>query len=79
MARLTTVGATLDGASVGESPPGNDSNVLRFTLGSTLLAVVGAPNEDKVREGVAFLRWEGARFSPIAFFPRDEVCRRVPG
>jgi hypothetical protein len=67
-------------ASVGESTPGPGAEdsfaVLRFTRDSRLLIVLGAPHEDARRDGIAYLEWTGKTFRPVAFFPRDQVCRR---
>lgn len=67
--------ATLRDVSLASVAPEEDE-FLRFTRDSALLAVLGAPNEDEARDGVAFLRWDGASLKPVVFFPRAAVCRK---
>jgi hypothetical protein len=70
----------VDASSVGENPtePGVNAeyDVLRFRRDSTLLIVLGAPGEDRRRDGIAFYRWNGTALKSLAFFPRDQVCAR---
>ena len=47
---------------------------LRFRLGSRLLVVMGAPQEDESREGVGYYRWDGRTFGLIKFIPRKDAC-----
>jgi hypothetical protein len=51
-------------------------DVLRFRRDSTLLIVLGAPGEDRRRDGIAFYRWNGTALKSLAFFRRDQVCAR---
>jgi hypothetical protein len=51
-------------------------DVLRFRRDSTLLIVLGAPGEDRRRDGIAFYRWNGTALKSLAFFPRHQVCAR---
>jgi hypothetical protein len=70
----------VDASSVGENPtePGVNAeyDVLRFRRDSTLLIVLGAPGEDRRRDGIAFYRWNGTALKALAFVPRDQVCAR---
>jgi hypothetical protein len=70
----------VDASSVGDNPaePGvnADYDVLRFRRDSTLLIVLGAPGENRKRDGIAFYRWDGTALKPLAFFARDQVCAR---
>jgi hypothetical protein len=70
----------VDASSVGENPtePGVNAeyDVLRFRRDSTLLIVLGAPGEDRRRDGIAFYRWNGTALKSLAFFPRHQVCAR---
>lgn len=45
-----------------------------FNLSSRLLVVVGAPNEDESRDGVAFYEWTGSRLKLLRFVPRLQAC-----
>jgi hypothetical protein len=51
-------------------------DVLRFRRDSTLLIVLGAPGEDRRRDGIAFYHWNGTALKSLAFLPRDQVCAR---
>ena len=54
--------------------PEQDPAGLRYRPGSRLIAVLGAPEEDEVREGVGFYAWDGKRLNPVAFFSRRGGC-----
>jgi hypothetical protein len=47
---------------------------LRFMRGSSLLAVLGAPEEDESREGIYFYQWTGKRLKLVSFFSRKNIC-----
>lgn len=58
-------------------PPGRPEaayNSLRFQLDSRLLVVVGAPNEDERRDGVAYFVWTGFRLRLLRFVSREALC-----
>lgn len=45
-----------------------------FSLSSRLLVIVGAPNEDESRDGVAFYEWTGSQLTLLRFVPRLQAC-----
>jgi hypothetical protein len=45
-----------------------------FSLSSRLLVIVGAPNEDESRDGVAFYEWTGSTLKLLRFVPRLQAC-----
>jgi hypothetical protein len=45
-----------------------------FNLSSRLLVIVGAPNEDESRDGVAFYEWTGSQLKLLRFVPRLQAC-----
>ena len=47
---------------------------LRFRRDSSLLIVLGIPNEDLSREGANFYRWDGHAFHSVGFVPRSAFC-----
>jgi hypothetical protein len=61
---------------VGEEPDASEPNYwgARFRLDSRLLIILGAPNEDESREGVAFYEWTGSRLKLLRFVSAREAC-----
>jgi hypothetical protein len=51
-----------------------DYNALRFKRDSSLLSVLGAPEEDASREGIYFYQWTGKRLKLVSFFSRKNIC-----
>jgi hypothetical protein len=49
---------------------------IRYRLDSRLLVVLGAPNEDQAREGVAFYEWTGSKLKLLRLVRRAEACAR---
>jgi len=45
--------------------PAPDYDALRFRPDSDLLVVLGAPNEDEKKEGIAYYRWNGKALVPV--------------
>jgi hypothetical protein len=45
-----------------------------FSVSSRLLVIVGAPNEDESRDGVAFYEWTGSQLKLLRFVPRLQAC-----
>jgi hypothetical protein len=64
---------------VGEEGTGFDDLGLRSRADSRLLVVLGAPNEDKAREGVAFYEWTGKALKLLRFVPRAKACHVEEG
>lgn len=63
------------GGAVGDEPDGEPSSwALRYRRDSRLLIVVGAPNEDPKREGVAFYDWSGRHLKLVRFAPKASAC-----
>jgi hypothetical protein len=63
------------GGAVGDEPDGEPPNwALRYRRDSRLLIVVGAPNEDPAREGVAFYNWTGGHLKLVRFAPKASAC-----
>ena len=58
------------------SQPGLNADLiaLRFRRDSSLVAVLGAPNEDEKREGIAYYRWTGKRLERLSFAPYAAIC-----
>lgn len=72
----------ISGETVGDEPgpaaqPAFSS--ARFQLGSRLLVIVGMPNEDDARDGVAYYDWTGSRLKLLRFVPRLQACTAVSG
>jgi len=47
---------------------------LRFRADSRLIIVVGAPNEDQGREGIAYYSWNGRSVDLLKFLPASQLC-----
>ena len=45
--------------------------------GSSPLAMLGAPDEDETREGVAYLHWTGESFEQLRFIPVKALCSKT--
>ncbi|MGH6883735.1 MAG: hypothetical protein ACREFM_22625, partial [Hypericibacter sp.] len=54
-------------SSPGEAAP--DYDALRFRPDSDLIAVLGAPNEDESKEGIAYYRWDGKKLVTVRAYP----------
>lgn len=59
---------------VAEAAGPNGFNSLGFRLDSRLLVVLGAPGEDKERDGAAMLEWDGTALRLLRFIPRNKRC-----
>jgi hypothetical protein len=46
-----------------------------FRRDSALLVTLGAPAEDESRDGIAYWRWHGGRFTRVHFVPARSLCR----
>jgi hypothetical protein len=69
--------AAIDAATEAYAKAGTKSgefNLLLFRADSSLLVMLGAPNEDEARDGVHFLRWTGKRFEQVRFIPTKALC-----
>jgi hypothetical protein len=59
------------GTSPDEAAPAYDA--LRFRPDSELIAVLGAPNEDESREGIAYYRWDGKKLVAVKAYPNTKT------
>jgi hypothetical protein len=50
--------------------------VLLYRPDSALLMTLGTPNENQMRDGMAFYHWTGKIFRKIAFYPAISVCKK---
>ncbi|HTT98951.1 MAG TPA: hypothetical protein VMF58_12940 [Rhizomicrobium sp.] len=50
--------------------------VLLYRPDSALLMTLGTPNEDELRDGMAFYHWTGKTFHRIASIPAIKVCKK---
>lgn len=64
----------LDTTQANASSDHDDQFPAYFTLSSRLLVIVGAPNEDESRDGVAFYEWTGSQLKLLRFVPRLQAC-----
>jgi hypothetical protein len=55
---------------------GQGFDLLLFRADSSLLVMLGAPNEDETRDGVAYLHWTGKSFEQVRFIPAKSLCRK---
>ena len=53
-----------------------DFALLLFRADSSLLVMLGAPNEDEARDGAHYLHWTGARFEEVRFIEAFAICRK---
>jgi len=53
--------------------PAPDYDALRFRRDSNLLVLLGAPNEDESKEGIAYYRWDGKALIPVKAYPSTKA------
>jgi hypothetical protein len=58
---------SVDHVGIGKDEKEADLDALRYRLDSTLLIVLGAPNEDLARDGIAYYRWTGTSLKLVRF------------
>jgi hypothetical protein len=59
------------GTASDETAP--DYDALRFRPDSDLIAVLGAPNEDESKEGIAYYRWDGKKLIAVKAYPSSKT------
>ena len=68
---------TADHVSFGPNEPRENLPGLRYEVDSRLLIVLGAPNEDDAREGIAYYQWTGKSLQPVRWFKSNKAwCAR---
>ena len=68
----------IDGTFVGihTSEPEPELTTLRYRLDSSLLIVIGAPEERETRAGVTYYEWNGKHLNKLRFIRSDKkICR----
>lgn len=53
---------------------GTDVDILNYRRDSSLLIVVGSPNENPAHAGVSYYRWHSGKLSLIRFTPAAKLC-----
>ena len=79
LANLSDDWAANDEATKAYADAGADKesfDLLLFRRDSSLLVMLGAPNEDEARDGATFLRWTGKSFEQVRFIPAKAFCRK---
>lgn len=70
----------VDGTFVGFDPNEAETGIptLRYRLDSSLLVVVGSPDEDETRTGVSYYEWNGKNLKKLRFIQSiKKICRDV--
>ncbi len=55
-----------------------DKSGHQYRIDSSLIAVVGAPNEDDDREGISYLNWDGRGLKLLRFVSKADICKAHP-